>query len=133
MLTVVHAATWPTAGDNPLSLNPYEPPLTPERLEARSQPDTKLPEALFRRTQLIVRSFGLFQFLWPIAVSPWYVLAFPLSVMQSDATDMRNWLPTRFSPVISMQLLTSFGATASIFTIVNCYRYHRSMRQGLTR
>ncbi|KLU04052.1 hypothetical protein RISK_004021 [Rhodopirellula islandica] len=59
-----------------------------------------------------------------------YVLAFPSSLIQADAANIDNWLPTRFSPVISMQLFSSIGAAAAIVAILRCHRFHRLATRG---
>ena len=75
------------------------------------------------------RSFHGFP--WTALMCTIYLLAFPYCLMSFDVTSIRNWLPTRFSPVISMQLFSSLGAAASIVAILRCHRYHRSMRREM--
>ncbi|TWU05567.1 hypothetical protein Pla52n_12810 [Stieleria varia] len=74
------------------------------------------------------RSFRTFP--WTALMCAIYVFAFPASLILFDPTDMRNWIPTRSSPVLAMQLLSTIGALFSIVFITRCHRYHRSMKQS---
>ncbi|MEO1528222.1 MAG: hypothetical protein AAFX06_22600 [Planctomycetota bacterium] len=147
--------------------NPFRPPNTVPESPVDEYVGPELPKDLLRQTRWVVRTFGIFNFLWPIAVSPltdslpidllalviagnaiaihrrsfqgfpwtavlcsFYAIGFPVILLTFDATNLSLWLPTRFSPVLSLQLVSSAGAIASISMIVRCHRFHRSAKQA---
>ncbi|MBB3205677.1 hypothetical protein FHS27_001481 [Rhodopirellula rubra] len=142
-------------------MNPYAPP-NAESLDFTRTGVTLIPRPLARHTSKVVYRFGLFQFVWPIAIAYWtdslpidiwaffitsnglsvrpssfkripwtalmcliYPIALIGSFTQYDPFDIWNWVPTRFSPVFSLQLLSSAWAFYAIACILRCHFAHQ--------
>ena len=69
------------------------------------------------------------RFPWTAVLCCIYPLAFVASLHESDAADLWNWLPTRSSPVLALQLASAVWAVYCIYLISRCHlSHHRSSR-----
>lgn len=50
-----------------------------------------------------------------------YPAVFVIAMTMHDPLELWNWLPTRFSPVLSLQLVSAGWASYAILCMMRCY------------
>lgn len=81
--------------------------------------------ALFIATNgLRVTPASFRRFPWTAVMCVAYPVALIISMQLHDPLDIWNWVPSRFSPVLSMQLFSAAWSLDAIYLIVKCHFAH---------
>lgn len=64
------------------------------------------------------------RFPWTAVMCLVYPVAFNMSMQRHDPLDIWNWVPSQFSPVLSMQLVAAGWSLYSAHLIVKCHFAH---------
>lgn len=82
--------------------------------------------ALFIATNgLRVMPTSFKRFPWTALMCSVYPLAFVISVVHYDPLNVWNWIPSRFSPVLLLQLVSCVWASYAIWCIIRCHVAHK--------
>lgn len=68
------------------------------------------------------------RFPWTALMCCAYPVVFIVSLANSDIYSIQDWLPTRFSPVLFLQMVSSIWSIIAIYYIVRCHLSHRRYR-----
>jgi len=81
--------------------------------------------ALFIATNsLRIQRSSFKRFPWTALMCSLYPIAFVVSIQRYDAFLLANWIPTRDSPVLALQLVSSCWAIYAMVMIVRCHTSH---------
>ena len=72
-----------------------------------------------------IRRSSFKRFPWTAAMCCLYPVAFAVSVQQYDPYQVANWIPSRNSPVLALQLVSSCWAVYAVVMIIRCHLSHR--------
>ena len=87
--------------------------------------------ALFIATNgMRIQKASFKRFPWTALMCCVYPFAFVVSLANCDIHSLQNWLPTRFSPVLILQLVSSILAIFAICYIVRSHLSHRQLGNG---
>lgn len=64
------------------------------------------------------------RFPWTAVMCLVYPIAFVASIQSNDPLDIWNWVPARFSPVLSLQLVSAVWSLYAVFLILKCHFAH---------
>ena len=85
--------------------------------------------ALFIATNgMRVNKTSFRRFPWTALMCAVYPLVFVVCITGSSPMSLNDWIPSRFSPVLSLQLASAIWAALAIVCIIKCHQSHRSQQ-----
>ena len=82
--------------------------------------------ALFIATNgMRVTNTSFRRFPWTALMCGVYPLVLLACITGSNPMTLNDWIPSRFSPVLSLQLISTIWATIAIVCIIKCHQSHR--------
>lgn len=73
-----------------------------------------------------ISPFSFKRFPWTALMCVVYPFGFVASLAIYNPLDILNWMPSRFSPVLSMQLFSSAWSFYAIYLIAKCHLSHKT-------